>query len=304
MFLALALVSVVLIVIPYDVVVTGVAASPTFTSSISHSTSRLKFKSKDNNKISLSLSITTIYEDVLAKLYELRDIVEAKRSSLRLGGPSSNSNHIIKSESDEDFLKAIQRDNKLAREILDKLVSSESTSTSQWKFVNKKDGVTVEKCFPLAGPYISESDAERGSKHACVKSVGIIDAPPEKVFKLFSDNSRVTEYNEHCVSLKDILYINKPPIVSTPNQCWTKISWAYGPKYGPFKPRDFVSVVEYIKENGNYIILNRPAYLKACAPTGKYVRATILLAGNIIKPYGKDGKQTHFTQIAHINPGL
>ena len=77
-----------------------------------------------------------------------------------------------------------------------------------------------------------------------------------------------------------------------------------GPNYGPMKARDFVSIVNYRKyDNGTYIILNRPAYHPEYPPSNKFVRATVLLAGNIIEPYGIDKKQTKVTQIAQINPG-
>ena len=33
------------------------------------------------------------------------------------------------------------------------------------------------------------------------------------------------------------------------------------------------------------------------------VRATVLLAGNIIEPHGENGAWTKLTQIAHVNPG-
>ena len=39
------------------------------------------------------------------------------------------------------------------------------------------------------------------------------------------------------------------------------------------------------------------------SPSKQYIRATILLAGNIMKPCGPNGSQTHLTQIAQINPG-
>ena len=70
------------------------------------------------------------------------------------------------------------------------------------------------------------------------------------------------------------------------------------------KARDFVSIVNYRKfGNGTYIILNRPAYHPEYPPSKKFVRATVLLAGSILEPYGGDLKQTKFTQIAQINPG-
>ena len=107
------------------------------------------------------------------------------------------------------------------------------------------------------------------------------------------DNSRVKGYNEHCEDIRDIEYMNGKS---------SKITWASGPKYGPFKARDFVSVVHYINyPNGTSIILNRPAYHAKYPSSSKYVRATILLAGNVVEPYGNG--QTLLTQIAHINPG-
>lgn len=32
-------------------------------------------------------------------------------------------------------------------------------------------------------------------------NIGIIKASPESVIKLFMDNSRVAEYNEHCIQV-------------------------------------------------------------------------------------------------------
>ena len=144
-------------------------------------------------------------------------------------------------------------------------------------------------------------DASKGSKHACVKASAIIDAPPEAVFNLFIDNSRVTEYNDHCIEVRDIKHFDT---ITSANkiQMWSKIAWACSPKYGPLKPRDFCSIVHFVKyPNGTSVILNRPAYDQSCSPNNEYVRATILLAGNVLRPYG-NGK-THITQIAHVNPG-
>lgn len=79
-----------------------------------------------------------------------------------------------------------------------------------------------------------------------------------------------------------------------------------GPKYGPFKARDFASVVNFKRfNNGTFMIINRPAYHPDYPPTSKYVRATTLLVGNIIEPYkGKFNEDhTRITQVAHVNPG-
>jgi hypothetical protein len=78
-----------------------------------------------------------------------------------------------------------------------------------------------------------------------------------------------------------------------------------GPKYGPFKARDFASVVNFKKfQNGTFMIINRPAYHPNYPPTSKYVRATTLLVGNIIEPVRSgDMEYTRLTQVAHVNPG-
>jgi len=85
-----------------------------------------------------------------------------------------------------------------------------------------------------------------------------------------------------------------------PNQ---KATWAAGPKYGVFKPRDFCSFVHYVsKSDGTRIVLNRPAYHSSYEPVGSHVRACVLLAGNIMEPLD-GGRRTRYTQIAHVNPG-
>ena len=170
-------------------------------------------------------------------------------------------------------------------------------SSDGWEFVANRSNVVVEKRFLPAGPFVSIQDASKGSKHICIKASGILRAPAEKVFKLFVDNSRVHEYNDHCTQMQDI-----GEVVQVISDSWTKITWAAGPKYGPLKPRDFCSVVHYIQyPNGTYLILNRPAYDANCSPTRKYVRATVLLAGNRISPLANG--YTHLTQITHVNPG-
>ena len=53
------------------------------------------------------------------------------------------------------------------------------------------------------------------------------------------------------------------------------------------------------------MITNRPAYHPDFPPNSKYVRATLLLVGNIIEPVNSLGREqyTRLTQVAHINPG-
>jgi len=221
------------------------------------------------------------------------------------------------SPEDMEFISKLDKENDAASKILASIL----TSKSGWTHVNTKDGVTVEKRFLPAQDFVSVEDRKKGGKHACVKSSGIINSSPESVYELFCDNSRVNEYNEHCIKMIDVLQFGggrgkggggkKSNGVET----WSKITWASGPKYGPFKPRDFLSVVYFQKfSNGTSIVLNRPAYQSKFATTtksnddeegggAKYVRATILLAGNVIEPHGEHGEKTLLTQVAHINPG-
>ena len=169
------------------------------------------------------------------------------------------------------FMNSIDVHNEEAMSILTGLLSSEDG----WKFVNEKDGVSVERRQLPSGSFVDKIDRIKGGKHACVRSSGVLKAPASDVFNLFIDNGRVSEYNEHCAKVHDVIDVTKQGIGS---RQWTKIAWACSPKYGPLKARDFSSVVHYKKyENGTFVILNRPAYHPATKPTNEYVRATILL---------------------------
>lgn len=163
----------------------------------------------------------------------------------------------------------------------------------------------VLKRFLRAGPFVSAKDSQRGEKHVCVKSFGYLDATPEAVFRMFVDKSYVRSYNEHIVSMEDRAEFLPTPSssssITTQQQAdrdrdglkyyWSKLTWSSTPSYGLlFKARDFFSVVHFRALNdGSYIVVNRPAYHSSDTATGKkregkFVRATILLAGNIIRP--------------------
>lgn len=198
------------------------------------------------------------------------------------------------SSEEEEFLENLDQDNQQA---LDLLESLDGESFKKWEFIAEKNGVKVYRGNVRAGPFVKKSDLDKGMKHACVKSVALLDAKPDDVFNLFLSNDRVHEYNEHCEEVKDVKIFPKL------NGVWCKVSWARSPNYGMFKPRDFFSVVCCTKKrDGSYWIMNRPAYLHWSHPDKQYVRATILLAGNIIRPVD-NGKKSHVTLIAHVNPG-
>ena len=68
----------------------------------------------------------------------------------------------------------------------------------------------------------------RTPRFACVKASAILSAPPEVVYLLFADNSRVREYNEHCKEVMDLEILSPD----------TKITWAASGRIGPFKVRE------------------------------------------------------------------
>lgn len=70
-------------------------------------------------------------------------------------------------------------------------------------------------------------DASKATQFACVKATAILAVPPEVVYLLFADNSRVGEYNEHCREVMDLEILSPD----------SKITWAASGRMGPFKVR-------------------------------------------------------------------
>jgi hypothetical protein len=197
-------------------------------------------------------------------------------------------------EDDRQFFNSIDEDNDEALKLLYNLVAT----NDGWAYVANNSGVLVERRLMSAGPFVSSHDAEKGFKHACVKSTAVLNASAEDVFNIFLNTERSKEYNEHIATIKDLYQ----PTVTPSTKQWSKVSYATGPPLALFKARDFCSVVNYIKlPDQSFVILNRPAYFSKVKPTKKFVRATILLAGNIIKPLGP--KKSEIIMLAHVNPG-
>jgi hypothetical protein len=214
-----------------------------------------------------------------------------------------NDDNVDEHDDDDDshFLSNVEKDNKDALYTLYCLVNS----TDGWYNIGTKKGVTVERRYLTpSGSFVSKADASKGCKHACVKSTAILDVSPDHVFNLLADSKRAREYNDHIKTNHDVIYLPRQSNYNNVSSHWTKCTWAATAKNGVFKPRDFLTVAHFTRyDNGTSIMLNRPAYLKSHPPTDKYVRATVLLAGNIIRPHGLYGNQTHLTMLAQINPG-
>lgn len=138
------------------------------------------------------------------------------------------------------------------------------------------------------------ADDEAAAKFAAVKTSAVLAAAPEAVYQLFLDNTRVGEYNEMCQQLEDVQWLD-------PN---TKVAWSVTGRFGPFKPRDFVTVVHFRQgKDGALMAVNRPATHPAKLPGETHQRGELLLAGNVIEPVPGRPDQARLTMITHCNPG-
>mmetsp|Transcript_38156 Transcript_38156/g.49226 ORF Transcript_38156/g.49226 Transcript_38156/m.49226 type:complete len:359 (+) Transcript_38156:217-1293(+) len=210
--------------------------------------------------------------------------------------PGFNPKGVLTSEEKEAFQN-------LNQQSLDHLL--EMVGSQEWDYVTERQGVKVWKRFlpsflkhnkeqiPLDGEEIAM--AERAAKFAAVKAFGVIDAPVEEVYKLFLDNSRVSEYNDQCAQVADLEYVNEN----------TKVTWACTPRYGPIKARDFCTVVHYRKlSDGTCVVVNRPTNHEQAKRSDEFVRSEILIAGNIMRPNADDPEnKTDFYSVTHVNPG-
>ncbi|KAG5177967.1 hypothetical protein JKP88DRAFT_330860 [Tribonema minus] len=123
---------------------------------------------------------------------------------------------------------------------------------------------------------------------------GTLAAHAEDLFALFQSNDRVHEYNDNCADVRDLEVVSQH----------SKITWARSPRFGPFKARDFVTVVSYTTlADGTLAVVNRPVNHAAAPATKDYVRAEILIATNMMRANAHDPRKTDFVTVAHVNPG-
>eukprot|EP00752_Nemacystus_decipiens_P004825 g4391.t1 len=135
---------------------------------------------------------------------------------------------------------------------------------------------------------------DNSPRFACVKATAVISVPPEVVYLLFADNSRVSEYNEHCREVKDLEVLSQD----------SKITWAASGRMGPFKARDFCTLVHFrTLSDGTLAQVSRPVEHPAAPRSSRYVRSEILLAGNFMRPVPGDPSRTEFLMVTHVNPG-
>jgi len=128
----------------------------------------------------------------------------------------------------------------------------------------------------------------------------LINASPKDLFEFFKDVSRVHEYNEFCVELEDLGWLDSQ----------TKISWSATNYLGPLSPRDFVTRVHFAKlPDGTHIVGNLAEDFHCTDQrekgryTDRYVRMEVLMGGSIFRPVPGNPHMTNYSGISYSNPG-
>jgi hypothetical protein len=168
---------------------------------------------------------------------------------------------------------------------------------SLWELINESDGVKVWRTFVDIKGMNSNGRSSTANDVAVIRSEAILNSSPQKVYSLFMDNSRVHEYNDNCVELHDIEYLNSN----------TKVNWCATGKFGPFKARDFVTAVhfrELVQEKSShgvgYVSIAANIEHSKLPPTTTYVRSQIQLAATLMIPIPGQPNKTKFVQVTQV----
>lgn len=119
------------------------------------------------------------------------------------------------------------------------------TKSDKWEEVVNSDGVRVWRQFLDPNLVIAGERLGKSAQFAAIKAQGIIDAPLDTVYDLFTDNARVSEYNEYCKEVEDLQWLDPT----------TKVTYS---STGRPWCRDFVTRVHYrLLEDNVRLIVNR-----------------------------------------------
>jgi len=139
--------------------------------------------------------------------------------------------------------------------------------------------------------YDASSDNRLVSDVPTILSRSVLDASPEEAFALFCDNDRVHEYNENCQELVDIEDLDH----------MTKVNWCATGSFGPFKARDFVSLVRHkIMGGGEYASVASNVVHSNLPPATKYVRSEIVLSATFFRPVPGNPQKTVIVQMTQV----
>lgn len=170
-------------------------------------------------------------------------------------------------------------------------VSLKLLEDPDWEQVSGEDGISVWRKYLSPNLMIADRKVDRASKFAVVKARAIIDAPVSQVYDLFTDNSRVHEYNEYCKEVTDLAWLDPATKVT---QSLTGRPWS----------REFVTRVHYRDMGeGVKLVVNRAEDHPAAVTNAGYTRMEMPLSANLMRPLASDPSKTEFTLITHIDPG-
>ena len=111
-----------------------------------------------------------------------------------------------------------------------------------------------------------------------------------QVYDLFTDNSRVHEYNEYCKDVVDLEWLDD----------FTKITHSRTGR--PFS-RDFVTRVHYRRvDEDTQLVVNRAEDHPRAQLDKGYTRMDMPLGANMMRRLPDDPSKTEFTLITHVNP--
>ncbi|GMI35316.1 hypothetical protein TeGR_g3234 [Tetraparma gracilis] len=108
-----------------------------------------------------------------------------------------------------------------------------------------------------------------------IRARRLLSVSPDRAMSLFLDQSRVPEYNPNARELRDLFSVDAS---TTVNRC-ASVS------YGPFKPRDFVTVVRNRPlPGGGHASVAVPFEASGCPAREGYVRSSIRLSATFFLP--------------------
>ena len=152
-----------------------------------------------------------------------------------------------------------------------------------WSLIRSENGIDVYQKFP-------------GGKFACVKAVAIINASPQKVLDLLTDNSKVHLYN----SLAEPHTTRDIEVVSQD----TRVKWVRAIPMFPLKTRDFCTLFHIRRLKDGTVALVSSATTHTDAPLGdRYCRASIIIGANIIHPIPKERHKCKLSMLTQLDPG-
>ncbi len=152
-----------------------------------------------------------------------------------------------------------------------------------WSLIKSENGIDIYQKFP-------------DGKFACVKAVTTINASPQAILKLLTDNSRVHHYNSLAEpgTMRDIEVVSQD----------TRVQYVRAMPMFPLKTRDFCTLFHVRKLKDGTIALVSSATTHTDAPsTNKYCRASIVIGANIIQPIPNYRHKCKLSMLTQLDPG-